>query len=31
MNVGDVFFAQVLEDGSLYISLKENAPLNPPS
>jgi len=31
MNVEDVFFAQVLEDGSLYISLKENAPLNPPS
>ena len=31
MNVEDVYFAQVLEDGSLYISLKENAPLNPPS
>ena len=31
MNVGDVFFAQVLEDGSLYVSLKEGARLNPPS
>lgn len=31
MNVEDVYFAQVLEDGSLYISLKENAPLNLPS
>ena len=30
-NVEDVFLAQVLEDGSLYISLKEGAPLNPPS
>lgn len=31
MNVEDVYLAQVLEDGSLYISLKEGAPLNPPS
>ena len=31
MNVEDVYFAQVLEDGSLYVSLKEGAPLNPPS
>lgn len=31
MSVEDVYFAQVLEDGSLYISLKEGAPLNPPS
>ena len=31
MNVEDVYLAQVLEDGSLYVSLKEGAPLNPPS
>ena len=30
-SVEDVFLAQVLEDGSLYVSLKEGAPLNPPS
>lgn len=30
-NVEDVYFAQVNEDGSLYVSLKEGAPLNPPS
>lgn len=30
-NVEDVFFAQVQENGSLYISLKSGVPLNPPS
>ena len=31
MKVEDVFFAQVLENGSLYVSLKNGTPLNPPS
>ena len=30
-SVEDVFLAQVLEDGSLYVSKKQNAPLNLPS
>lgn len=31
MKVEDVFYAQVLENGSLYVSLKKGVPLNPPS
>lgn len=31
MKVEDVFYAQVLENGSLYVSLKNGVPLNPPS
>ncbi|KGR87202.1 DUF421 domain-containing protein [Lysinibacillus odysseyi] len=31
MKVEDVFYAQVLENGSLYVSLKSGNPLNPPS
>lgn len=30
-DVADVYFAQILENGSLYISLKPAAPINPPS
>lgn len=30
-DVADVYFAQVLENGSLYVSLRSDTPINPPS
>ncbi|WP_332647467.1 DUF421 domain-containing protein [Lysinibacillus sp. 54212] len=30
-DITDVYFAQILENGSLYISLKSQTPINPPS